>query len=422
MGITLGRRALRAIVGVGAVLLLLIDPSVAQAATKNTSFLYGPDSINWYWKDQVERTVGTGPVAQVVTLGNPQAPDTLPVALENGKPDKISAIAFDLTDRDVPVGSKISTFVFTIAESDDVRTGFSDPSQPDAQPSFNTDGKLILACPITSVWASGEGAELWDRAPSYASAGCVTGKRSGSGQSLRWTFDLTPLAQDWSDDPVQNGGVMLVPGPVQGKALNDRSWQINLKIPMRDNADTAGTDEYQSTKSRVTVQVGFVPPAPTSGPNAGSGFGGTSGIGGLSGSGGGLPSSNPFPFGTPGATGGGSPTPAPGQSPALASRPAPTVPHLPWYIWILIPVGLVAVSTVRAVVLEPFASGKPGGVIIAIRTRNAELRGMGSRGSGFATRRSRRPAPAFLSLGTMGRRGWERVSSAAGRTRRRLRR
>ena len=98
------------------------------------------------------------------------------------------------------------------------------------------------------------------------------------------------------------------------------------------------------------------------------------------------------------------------------------MPHLPWYIWVLLPVGLLAISTVRAVVLEPFASGKPGGVITAIRSRNAELRGMGSRGPGLAGRRGRRRLAASFSLGTMGRRGWERLTTAGTRARRRLRR
>jgi hypothetical protein len=418
MGTTVGRRVLRAFLAAGAAFALIITvPGPAFAKTTSSSFVYGPDSANWFWMDQIEQavTVEEAGVADYVRLPNPQAADTLPVAAQNGQPNKISALQFDLSRRGVITGSTVSKFVLTIAENDDLLAGFQDPTQPDLQPSFNMEGKLIQACPITGVWSSGEGAELWERAPSYEETLCVQGKRGEAGGTVNWTFDLTTLAQEWATDLSSNRGLMLVPVIPEGAATNDTTWQINLKLPQRDDGTTSGQDEYEQTKTRVDVDVAFTPPGGTQGGDnftgGGSNFIPTGGSG---------TTGTEFPFGSQPVGTGGAPPAA--QERTSSSRPSPTVPRLPWYVWVLIPLGLVALSTVRAVVLEPLATGKPGGVIAAIRTKNAELRGMGSRGAGHAFRRNGRSFPALISIGSLGRQGWESLSAMTARARRSLRR
>ncbi len=415
MGTTVGRRLVRG-AALSFAVVVLLAPGSALAKTSSSSFVYGPDSKNWYWKDQIQKKVGTGPVAQYVTLGNPQADDTLPVAAQNGQPDKVSAIAFDLTQRGITVGSVVTKFVFTILESDDAGAGFKE-NPPDTQPSFNQQGKVIEACPITGIWASGDGAELWDEAPAH-DASCVAGKRLSSGGSVRWSFDVTTAAAGWATNPVSNLGVMLVPEIVQGASAKDSTWQINLKIPMRDDSSTKA-DEYQQTKGRLQLDVAFsapvssgtTPPATTT--TIPSTLGGTGGLGtGITGTG--FPTTSTPTTGQPTATG--------GPARAASTRSAPTVGRFPWYVWMLIPVGLVALSTVRGVVLEPLTPGRPSGVIAAIRTKNAELRGMGSRGARSATRRQPVPGSAFANIGRWGRQARGSLSALTRRTRRALRR
>jgi hypothetical protein len=48
---------------------------------------------------------------------------------------------------------------------------------------------------------------------------------------------------------------------------------------------------------------------------------------------------------------------------------------MPSYVWLAIPLGLLALSAVRSVILEPVGGPRPDGVIAAIRRRNAERRG-----------------------------------------------
>jgi hypothetical protein len=63
-----------------------------------------------------------------------------------------------------------------------------------------------------------------------------------------------------------------------------------------------------------------------------------------------------------------------GATPVAAARPS-SGPKLPPYVWLLLPVGLLALAAVRSVVLEPVGGARPDGVIAAIRRRNFERRG-----------------------------------------------
>jgi hypothetical protein len=410
MGRTITRRLAPAI-ALGALLVVTLLGGMAQAETEKSTFQYASDATNWYWHDQIEEDIAVGPVAQPVTLGNPQAPQTLPVAAQLGEPNKISAVLFDLVSRGIEPGASISSFIFTVAEGG---VDLSDPSQPDIQPPFNTQGKVIQACPITGVWAGGEGAELWERSPAYDEASCVAGQREVQDGTGRWSFDLSAVAADWGEDPLANNGIMLVP-VTEGNPVLDGTWQINLQIPQRDDSETAGVDEYAQTKDRVSLQIAFTPASPAE-PTDPADFTGDPGFGSVgSGSPGGFGGS--FGTGSNGITPSGGSQPG-GQSPVAVREPTSSVPQLPWYVWVLIPVGLLLMSTVRAVVLEPLASARPGGVIEAIRAKNAELRGMraapaGRRSGRFLSRSvfAVRPAArrAVDAVSEWGERAWRRV-------------
>src|SRR5204862_2491605 len=60
-----------------------------------------------------------------------------------------------------------------------------------------------------------------------------------------------------------------------------------------------------------------------------------------------------------------------GPAPAPQAEPAsvPTV-RFPWYVWILLPIGLLAVAAVRSILFERAGGVRPGGVIASIRARN----------------------------------------------------
>lgn len=356
------RRTLSAL----AVAAIVLVPANAQAATTSASFEYGKDRSAWYWKHQQEATVGENPslpggVVHQQRAPNPQADDTLPVATQNGDPDKISTILFDLTGRGVTAGSTISKLTITLREGSSQRE----------KPSFNAGGKKIQACPITEFWPAGQ-AELWNQRPDFDDATCAVGKRTEKGGTGIWTFDLTSLAAAWGQDPSGYNGVALAPVVADGGPA--ATWQLNLKIPNRD--------EYSKTKDRAKMTLVFTP---------GSGAGGFGGTSTSFPAPTGFSSSTSFPSSS-GATSfpaTGSSTASSGAAPGTATQTAPVantatpaqqkVPELPAYVWLLIPVGLMALSAVRSIILEPVGGPRPDGVIAAIRRRNAERRGISLR-------------------------------------------
>ena len=356
-------------------------------------FQFGLDKTSWFWKEQADQSVpGTG---ERLRLPNPQSDDTLPVTAKQGRYDRLSAIYFDLIGHGVPVGARITRAVLTIEEG----TG---QNQNVEQPEYNVQSKVIEACAIKPVWAEGS-AELWNTLPSFKNKECVKGVRH---QALvpRWTFDLSRLARKWAISAfLHNNGVMLVP-VIKGNKPNDTNWQVNLKIPDRDNSKTAGIDEYRKTRGRAFMSVTYekpkppkarnpnpnpqspyVPPPyvpPASGSGGGTNITGAPPIGGV-----GIP---PYGGSGPVVTGGSNPSAPSVSSPTTGSGssgsgngssstptvtlasppPVPTV-RFPWYAWIVLPVALLCVAAVRSVLFEQSGAGiRPQGVIESIRTRN----------------------------------------------------
>jgi hypothetical protein len=375
--LVLARRALSVLAA--ATVALTLAPPAHAAESETVLFAYGTDRRSWWWEKQQDEEV-TVPVppgspiepSQRVRLPSPQRADTLPVGVIQGDHERMSAVFLDLASRGVTEGSTITALAMTIEESQD----------KNEHPSVDPGKATIQACRIDEFWPDSDGNEEWDTVPKFSEQDCVQGKRDTKGNVPEWSFNLKPIAAKWGQDPNENQGVILL---ANLKNANDQTtWQVNLKIPSRDNANTPG-DEYKQTQKRLIVDLKFVPgelPGLT-----GEGF--DSGSTGFSSSGSSFGSSTSFgSSGTGGfGTSGTSPVistdtgdtsdateEAPGATPVATTRPS-SGPKLPPYVWALLPVGLLALAAVRSVVLEPVGGVRPDGVIAAIRRRNFERRG-----------------------------------------------
>ena len=352
-----------------------------KAKQEKINFLPGTDISSWYWSRQVDQEVTTPPgvtlpppvppASQRVRLPNPQRPDTIPVALNQGQPEKLAAVKFELLERGVTDGSKINKLILFIEESVD----------RNEQPSMSPDTAKIQACQTLDFLPQGENEQDED-APKYSDTDCADGTREAvAGATPLWTFDVTKIAQVWGKNSFENYGVMLVPVVEAG-----RTWQVNLKVPRKENPAEEG-DQYELTKNRAFITIDYVPgepleiaeievpedPAATTPSTGGS----TGSIPTSTGT-----STSPLISPSTDLTGGSSDIPGSEAAPA----PAPTEvagfglpqeqgPRMPAYVWLAIPLGLLALSAVRSVILEPVGGPRPDGVIAAIRRRNAERRG-----------------------------------------------
>jgi hypothetical protein len=348
------------------------------AKEQKFTFEPGTDISSWYWSRQVDEEVTTPvdlpppipPASQRVRLPSPQRPDTIAVALNQGEPEKMSAVKFELLERGVTDGSKINELLLFIEESID----------RNEQPSISPDTAKIQACQINDFLPQGEN-EQFEDAPTFSDADCAEGTRDAvAGATPVWTFDLTKIAQVWGKRSFDNNGVMLVP-----VAEGGGTWQVNLKVPRKENPAEEG-DQYELTKNRAFITIDFIPgepeeieeievPADTSTLPSGGTVGGST-----------IPTSSGSPLISPSTDLTGGSTGIPGAE-EIAPVPAPTEqagfaipqeqgPRMPAYVWLAIPLGLLALSAVRSVILEPVGGPRPDGVISAIRRRNAERRGV----------------------------------------------
>jgi hypothetical protein len=362
-------------------------PAAAQDddSGEELRFDYGIDGVSWYWSRQIDETLELGSVAQQVEWPNPQSATTMPVAVELGENTKVAALSFNLAERGVTEGSQVTDFKLHVSEGDD----------PGDSPNFNPLAKLVQACPVTEAWSTGE-AEMWDVQPPVGDA-CVVGERAepdpeevaeaeallaetqeaiengGSTEAPvvevplpTWTFDLTELAKDWGEDPFVNYGVMFM--PVMDEATPVDTWQVNLKLPLRDDPQTP-VDEYEATAYRLAAEFAYTPGAPADDgatdpgtvPSGGGGGGSTGGGGGGSGSGG-------------DAEAPAEEESASGEELAPAAY-EPVEPKAPWYVWTLIPAGLVGAYVLHTVMGASGAAAGGGGAIDRIRAHNLAERG-----------------------------------------------
>ncbi len=378
------------------------------------SFAYGKDQTNWYWKEQQTQNLA----GQQLGLPSPQASDTLPVAVAGGQPDKLSALQLDLDFRGYQPGAAITSLVVTLAEG----TAQNDKNHPpDLQQEFNQDGKAVQACMITASWKGGQ-AGAWSEQPGYDGSTCADGQYDK--QASTWTFDLTSIAQQWGSG-AENDGVMLVPVAAESGSgsggVQDMSWQVNLKIPAQDDASTSGTNEYDETKSQFTLDFQFGAGEPTDQatppPTVGGGssvYTGTTGSGG-----GGISGPSSTTSTTTTTTRGSAGNGGRDQTLAAKAPPVGSVPKLPWYAWVLFPAVLIALGSVRAVIVEPAAGPRPDGAIAAIRARNQQVRGAG--GEPAAAERVRPIPPVPPSLGQLARAGLARAAAWGSESLRRIR-
>jgi hypothetical protein len=358
------------------------------------------DRSSWYWQEQQTQNVpGTG---VILKFESPQSEDTLPVTAQKGEQDRVSAVYFDLISHGIPFGARITKLVLTMEEG----TG---KNQGAEQPEYNTVDRTILACPVTSIWAAGE-AEMWTDRPKVDQAKCVESKHDSTKlPNPTWTWDLSGVAARWAVDPyLANNGVVLIPKIVDSKP-DSKQWQVNLKIPARDDSATAAVDEYQLSRGRTFVTMSYAKPRPThtnppptqpptnppvfqpppdSGTGGGSNLFGGPPVGGSGGSTGGFsgpPSTGGSNAPPPSSSGGSS---VPKQRTQLASpAPIPTV-KFPWYVWVLLPIALLAIAAVRSVLFEQARAGiRPDGVIAAIRSRNEAAGSQGAMGGILARAR-----------------------------------
>ncbi|MFB9661756.1 hypothetical protein ACFQS3_03440 [Glycomyces mayteni] len=371
-----------------AALLAWPAPAAAQddAGGEDLKFDYGADAVSWYWTRQIDQTLELGPLAQQVELPNPQAATTMPVAVELGENTKVSSLSFNLAERGVPEGSEVTAFTLTVAEGNDAGDS----------PTFNPLAKLIQACPITEAWSTGE-AEMWDVQPPVGD-GCVEGVREepdpdavaeaeallaaaqeaaeNGGESPEvvevplptWTFDLTAMAKDWGQDPFANYGVMFM--PVMDDATPIDTWQVNLKLPLRDDTETP-VDEYEATAYRLGAAFSYIPGTPEDDGAADPGTDGSGATGGGGSSGGGGGSGG-------GGSEGADESPTAEATSAEEMAPAayePFEPVAPWYVWTLIPAGLVAAYLLYAVMGASGAAAGGSGAIDRIRAHNLDRRG-----------------------------------------------
>jgi hypothetical protein len=368
-----------------AIALALAQP--APAAQKKVEFNPTSDRSSWFWTQQIDQPVppeeldpvvgavcdaaaptGAPCPTQRVRIRSPQAANTLPVAVINGAVDKVSALVFGLADRGVTQGSMVDKFALKIVQTD---------GAGDVVASFNDDGKQVQACRIDDFWPGGE-AEVWETQPPYggkeqtgepkvsqppfAPDACVVGKTSPGTLPTEtvWSFDLTKIAEKWGEDPFSNNGVMFV--PVLGDGGPTETWQVNLKIPARDDVATP-INEFEDTKRFVSADLVFTPgkpEAPTAPPPGGAS---------VSPDGTAAPPTSIEPPPSPSSV-----APPDTSGAPVASPPMEPV-EMPGFVWLLVPLGLLALAGARSALVDTVAGTKRGGVIESIRERNAQRRG-----------------------------------------------
>lgn len=381
---------IRAIAAVGALTVLAVPmvPAAADEAEPPVS------NTAWYWESQQSQKV-TDPTsgADVATIEapNPFCPSTsaggppeesgackearLPVEVVNSDyetPDKISAVAFDLSL--VPIGSSVSKMTVRFLEAKD------EQSRP-----INAEGKKLQACFVQQFFGGGD-ARQYKEAPRFV---CTDGDpiaerkevqvKNEEGEKEAWfsyTFDLTPFAIKWVEEGKLQSSIMLF--PVKPKEAEfDRSRDSNWRVVLAGPAENNGVVTKLTYKPAALP--GFDTPIDDGGGSTGFDSGGTFGS-----TGGSDFSSGSGSVGSTGGDTGGAaedPVAEEGAPEALEDLAAEATSDeapagIPAYVWLALLAGMLGFSLLRQVVLEQAAGIRPDGVLAQIRKINEERRGV----------------------------------------------
>ncbi|MFP5352001.1 MAG: hypothetical protein ACLGIB_05510 [Actinomycetota bacterium] len=360
----------------------------------------------WYWEPQQNQNIDT-PVGSVSgeapnpfcpglpsSLGAPQetcAEGRIPVEVVNGDyetPDKVSALAFDLTM--LTLGSKVSKFTVTLLEAESGcrenpdTTAKQKCEETDAR---NPEGKVIVACEVGEIFGDGD-ARQYKEMPKYDCAGAPEGVRkeiendaeadpTDPDADHQWTFDLTALAKSWTETPPLCTCIMLRPKAPKDAEDDDPNWRVVFTGPKVEKGVVTEL-VFTPGEGESLPPIETIPPTD---PGISSGTGGTSSFGSTS-VGGGLDSGSTGDLGGSGTTtpaGGDSAAPEdvpPGEDTALTNAKGPEVEAMPGYVWMAILAGLIGFSMVRSIVLENTHSHRPNGVLAHIHRINAARGGM----------------------------------------------
>lgn len=157
----------------------------------------GTATGGWYWADQVTPPPGT--VQQ--KLPSPDVPaGDLAVSARNGDSNKETYL--HLADDLIQPGDKVTSLVLTL-------------KRDSAAGNVNDTNALIVAVPVTDFWVDGAQGDPYGVKPPRGTTPAIVGKES----SGTWTFDITPIAQQWASGTLQNNGIALAPKDGSGASF-----------------------------------------------------------------------------------------------------------------------------------------------------------------------------------------------------------
>jgi hypothetical protein len=396
--------ALATLVVVGA----LVMPVASQAKGVSEPAAAG---IAWYWETQQKQEI-KDPVGNTHTVMGPNpfcpsapgdlgapgqtcAQGRLPVEVVAGDyttPDKLSAVNFDFSL--VPIGSKISKFEVTFLEAKGGcydKDGNGQPGPEDEcerTDPINVGDHELQACQVTDFFGTGS-ARPYNELPKYECTKTdpvakreevdVKGADDPLGEEdspdFTWTFDLTPLAKDWTSGTTQTS-ILIAPKAPKGYDEDNQERQDAWRVVLVGPEDKQGL----VTALKFTAPPTPVPPPVETGTETDTGT--DTGLGTDFGSGttdfGSGSSDTGTDFGTDTGAGGdtgddtATDTGTETLDPVAADAPAPPGPEsFPMYMWLAILAGLVGFYLVRSVVVEATTGVRPNGVLAQIKSLNA---------------------------------------------------
>jgi hypothetical protein len=349
----------------------------------------------------------TGPVGSAVkpvwdaAVPDYQAPQpveagTLPVGMLGGKPRHTSYMKFALPT--IPTGSLIGRFDLVLSqtavsyalESPAFRqavlaglvtyqtrspgefTKFIGDVASQTTPLARNAPTGIELCAVTTPWTAVKSGD----ATKQPKRDCIFGANGIYDATAKtWTFDLSLLAQAWLDGTTPNEGVYLGPIGAENLAFGDQdtstNWQVSVAASDATDAATRPRLRYDFTEGFTDAGGTFadvynVPTADTTSADAGV-----------------VPTTDLFsvPVDDTALTGGAATRTSTGglvaaPRPALrATLAAQSHPRTPWWLWLLLPLGLVvAYGFSRSLDAEPPSTGAARGALTRLMAVGGDTR------------------------------------------------